>query len=47
MAQTSRIMLVEDEVIIALDVSQRLETLGYQVVHRHIGFAQPLKHCLT
>jgi len=29
---TSRIMLVEDENIIAMDVRQRLETLGYQVV---------------
>jgi diguanylate cyclase (GGDEF)-like protein/PAS domain S-box-containing protein len=28
----SRIMLVEDENIIAMDVQQRLETLGYQVV---------------
>ena len=31
-AQTYRIMLVEDENIIAMDIRQRLETLGYQVV---------------
>lgn len=30
--QTCRIMLVEDETIIAMDVQQRLELLGYQVV---------------
>lgn len=30
--QTCRIMLVEDENIIAMDVQQRLEMLGYQVV---------------
>ncbi|MDR3577555.1 MAG: EAL domain-containing protein [Anaerolineaceae bacterium] len=29
---TNTIMLVEDEVIVAMDVRQRLETLGYQVV---------------
>ena len=29
---TNRIMLVEDEVIVAMDVRQRLETLGYEVV---------------
>ncbi|MCK7519391.1 MAG: hypothetical protein MZV64_17510 [Ignavibacteriales bacterium] len=30
--QTCHIMLVEDENIIAMDVQQRLEMLGYQVV---------------
>jgi CheY-like chemotaxis protein len=32
MTPTHRIMLVEDESIIAMDVQQRLERLGYQVV---------------
>lgn len=32
MTSTHRIMLVEDESIIAMDVQQRLERLGYQVV---------------
>ena len=31
MSQTCRIMLVEDESIIAMDVAQRLQALGYQV----------------
>jgi hypothetical protein len=32
MTSTHRIMRVEDESIIAMDVQQRLERLGYQVV---------------
>lgn len=41
--RASRIMLVEDEIIVALDVQERLETLGYQVVAHATSGAEALK----
>lgn len=42
-SQTCRIMLVEDESIIAMDVKQRLELLGYQVVAQAAAGADAIR----
>lgn len=41
---TNRIMLVEDEIIIALDIQHRLRNLGYQVVGHSVNGGEAVQH---
>jgi chemotaxis response regulator CheB len=46
MSATHRIMLVEDETIIAMDVQQRLEKLGYEVVAQAASGADAIRRAM-
>ena len=46
MSGTHRIMLVEDETIIAMDVQQRLEKLGYEVVAQASSSADAIRRAM-